>query len=433
MHDLDRQLGDPGLYATAIERMAEHPERHYDERLSILRLREQQGELTTLLARAVAEGSYALGPVREKSAWIAGKQRRLYVAGLLDTVVLFALASLLSRVVEPRLSRRLFSYRRGRSDAMLLNELGAYVRAHRQACPEPQQRGLYVVRADVAAYGDSIRVDDASPLWSELRTLTEACAGARFYALVQRALRPIVHGMDGSSGRRERGVPTGSPLQPAICNLYLTPLDQALGAVEGGFYGRFGDDLLFAHPDASIARGSLGTLERRLGERGLKSGEAKRDLSFFSATGRPGADWPEARGAQHVFYLGARLDFSGRVGLHPRKFRDLLLALKRRVTSADELLAQHELERDERLRLLCSVVNATLDPRSLTADRRAVALAATSDRSQLAELDYLIALFIAERVSQRRGPRAFRDVPYHELRAAGLWSATHFANAGRRR
>lgn len=430
MNALDRELGDPRRYAEAIERMAEHPERYGDERLSIVRLRERQAELGPRLARAVAAGEYRLGPVRERLARIDGKERRLCLASLLDTIVLFALARLLVEAVEPRLSPRVFSYRRGRSNQALLAELGAFVRQHRRALPQPRQRGLYVVRADVAAYGESIRVDDGSPLWPELRALVRDRGGQRLYDLLKQAIRPLVHALDGSVGRRERGVPTGSPVQPALCNLYLTPLDEALASVPGAFYGRFGDDLLFAHAEAAVARSALATSTSLLGRLGLRAGEEKQATLFFSAAGRPSPSWPEATPTQHVAWLGSRVDFHGRVGLHARKYRELVLRLRARLRLADELLAAEP--RDVRLRALCDVAVSALDPASMLADRRAPALVTIDDATQLHELDYLVALTVAEQLSGRRGPRAFRDVSYRELRRAGLWSAEHRRNLERR-
>ena len=51
-----------------------------------------------------------------------------------------------------------------------------------------------------------------------------------------------------------------------------------------------------------------------------------------------------------------------------------------------------------------------------------------SDRRQLAELDRLLALWIAEAVSQRAGVRAFRDLPWRRLRALGLQSLVKARN-----
>ncbi len=425
MTELDRDLADPRPYAEVIERMAEHPERYEQDKLSIGRLHERRGELAKRLARAVASGSYELGPMQEKRALIGGKERRLCSAGLVDTIVLFVLAEGLVRAIEPRLSPRLFSYRRGRSSGALLRELGAYALEHRNARPNPLLRGLYVLRADIAAYGESIRVDADSSLWPELRRMLESRGGQSFFRLLEQAIRPLIHGLDGTASKRERGVPTGSPIQPALCNLYLTPVDDALAGIGGGFYGRFGDDLLFAHPDPERAQAALHTMEGEIAALGLRVGSDKRATLYFTAAGRPSPIWPEARATQHVAYLGSRIDFAGRIGLHPRKFRELLLAVRDRLARADELLA--EPERAPRLSALCGVVNAALDPVSPTADVRAAELGALSDAAQLRELDYLLALSIAERLSGRAGPRAFRQTPYHELRKAGLWSAQHSA------
>jgi hypothetical protein len=75
----------------------------------------------------------------------------------------------------------------------------------------------------------------------------------------------------------------------------------------------------------------------------------------------------------------------------------------------------------ERTRLLCEAVRTLFNPTYPTALRQAEALRhMVTDRSQLRDLDYRVALIIAELVAGRRGPRAFRIVAYAELRRCGL-------------
>jgi len=65
----------------------------------------------------------------------------------------------------------------------------------------------------------------------------------------------------------------------------------------------------------------------------------------------------------------------------------------------------------------------------------ALALATlVDDRSQLRQIDYELARRVAEALSRRRGPRAFRHVPYRRLRRElGLLSLEHRRNQARPR
>ena len=69
-------------------------------------------------------------------------------------------------------------------------------------------------------------------------------------------------------------------------------------------------------------------------------------------------------------------------------------------------------------RAVCAAVNQALRPRTGIAEQRSANLlrAVVTDREQLRQLDHRIAGIVASAVTGRRGPRAFRDVPYRRLR-----------------
>ena len=78
----------------------------------------------------------------------------------------------------------------------------------------------------------------------------------------------------------------GSPLQPSICNLYLEALDRTLEALPGGFYARFGDDMLFAHPSGASARAATEHVARLLGELRLELNATKAHDLYWNGAGR---------------------------------------------------------------------------------------------------------------------------------------------------
>src|SRR5690606_2958757 len=133
------------------------------------------------------------------------------------------------------------------------------------------------------------------------------------------------------------GVATGSPVATALANLYLDPLDHELLAVPGAFYARYGDDLVFAHPDVSIAAGAEILVRQRLAERGLALNERKLARLYLNGAGRAGATG--TRGATAVVYLGCRIDFAGTVGLPAAKCRELLSDVRQRLGRTAALLA----------------------------------------------------------------------------------------------
>lgn len=423
-------LEQPTAYREALARLRErHGLRAGGLRQAELSLAElpphTDAELARLLARRVAGGSYEFSVVEERRAHLGGKWRQVYRASLIDTVVLSVLARTVTALFDSDLSPRVYSYRKGRSSRQAIRDLAGAVRAHRAEHPLPQRRGLHVLRRDITSYGDRIPVHDGSPLWPQLeqRLASAGCPpGHYLQPLLRGALRPEVQYLDGRRRRPERGVPMGSPLQPAVCNLYLRPVDAALERL-GGYYARFGDDLIFLHEREQVARAASRELQERLPALELELNQRKTQDLFWNGAGRP----PEARvseherGTTHVDYLGARVSFHGGVALGEHKLRRVRRELRERAHASERLL--RELPWLERCRAVSEAVSLALDPRSPVALPLAAALHAESDdRGKLAELDHWLARTLAEALSGQRGARAFRRVPFRELRERGLVS-----------
>jgi hypothetical protein len=432
------RLADPQLYAAAAERVRERQleagrVRPLAEGGPFLQSLSDAQELARMLARSVARADYGFGELVARAAQIRGQQRTLYVAPPLDEIVLGALAEAFGELLEPYLSERVFSYRRGRSALGAIEQLLAYVRAHRAGCADRLQQGLYVLRRDVRGYGDAIAAGADSRLWPLLREAVMAAGGeptASQWEFLRAAFRPAVVG----EGVPERGIPTGSPLQPAACNLYLTPVDRLLEAVPDAFYARYGDDMLFAHPDPALVRGFGRALDAQIAALDLQWSEEKCAALYFNAAGRrPPPSAAEFRGAVALEYLGFRVDFRGVIGLKREKSRGLLRDLAERLAHSERLLGSEDLE--QRARDLCAVANAALDPTQPCATGSAAALRyLVSDRAQLRDLDYKIALLVARQLSGRRGARAFRVHPPRQLRGQlGLLSLERARNQRGRR
>jgi hypothetical protein len=376
---------------------------------------QDQAAVARMLARAVGRGRYQPSPARVKTVTL-DKPRDLYSFEALDFIVHGVVGQLLTELVEPLLSPSVYSYRRRASPAGALGKFAAFVRAHRAAVADPKERGLYVLRGDVRKYIESVPLDARSPLWPELRALTGLAEDDPHWRLVERIARPEVYDSDERVlFCRRAGLPMGSPAVTALLNLYLRPIDEALDAL-GGFYARFGDDLLFAHADPDRLRAAVRAVDEGLAARGLTINVQKRRTLFFNGAGRPSAAWPELDGAAEVRFLGASVRFDGTTGLPRDKWRELLIDLRRRLGRCRALLGDAPL--DERAVAMCAVVNEALDPRSALAHRHAPALRTmVNDRRQLAELDYLVARWIAEMLTGEPSVRALRRVPWQRMRS----------------
>ncbi len=384
-----------------------------------------------LLSRSLGDASFRPGIARTSVAFIAGKWRTLARLGAIDLLAHAVVGEVVGELLEPLLSPRVYSYRAKRSSWQALRLLARVARAHVAARPDPRTRGLYVLRTDIQSYAPSIPLGPSSPLWPQLRELTGLAESSPHWAMLEAiVLQPQVD-RDGDPVSRERGVLFGSPSSNALMNMFLMPLDEALDAVSG-VYTRFGDDILFLHEDPDHVRHAREIIETTVEERGLLMNDAKLHVVYWNAAARPSEVWPEAKPMAKMPFLGAAIHFDGTIALSPAKWKIVLLDLRERIRGTARLLDGDPQE--QKARILAEVVNAAFEPRTeLALSHENMLRELVSDRSQLRELDYLLALWIAEAVSGHRGVRAFREVPYRWLREeAGLRSRVVVRNGARR-
>jgi reverse transcriptase-like protein len=431
--DLHALLSDRRRYERQIERLHQRyllTSRLYELRQSNVSLASivmNRGKVARLLAREVGEGRYELEPGELRTIRARHKLREVFACRLTDLIVHGVVANIVQEAVDPRLSNRVFSYRKGLSWLTPVAELGAFIREERRKHADPRDRGVYVLRRDVDSYTDSIPLASDSPLWSML----EAELGP-LPELFQQVVRVEMTVPDGGVVCRVKGLPMGQPISSIVANLYLSDMDDALEALPG-FYARYGDDFLFAHPDPAVAREAEAMIDETLESLRLTVNEKKRRTLYLTPPGRPSDAWPEARGTSAVPFLGTRIAADGTIGLDESKIRLLLRELDRRATST--VRTMRGASRDQTGRAVCEVVNRALDPRSaLTQSRSAIALRrVVTDRRQLEQVDYLIARVVLKAVARRSGARAFREIPYAKLRHDwGLISLVAARN-GRRR
>jgi hypothetical protein len=428
-------FSDAKLFAAAIAKVdLKLQKRHASEALidggpSVHALASDAPELAPRLASLVASGRYAFSDVTPVRARIEGRMRVLFRSPALDLIVLTALADQLSPLLEPVLSPRLFSYRKGYSPKQALFELADFVRKHCKERPDPRTRGVYVVRRDVKAYGDSVPAGPDAALWTILKralvTAGQQVSDAEWIFL-KSAFRPGVREVSDLSVRADLGIPTGSPLQTLVANLYLGAVDKRHESTPGSFYARFGDDILFASPDADVAHAASIAIDAELAALGLALSSGKCSELYLTACGRPGD--ARFRPVSNLTYLGMRVDGRAQLGMSREKLARFLHNVDRRLSHVAALLATAPAEL--RARTLCTVSNAAWNCAEPTCERAAEALTGlVTDRAQLRDLDYQLALRVAQKCANKRGPRAFRVMPIRTLRRQhGLASLEYARN-----
>ncbi len=433
------RLCDYRLYERQIEQLDTSGRGLRQGEVSISRLNFHRTKVARILARIVAQGQYVSGPARRKTLVVDGKERVVFTYRLTDVIVHRVVADLLAEALEPLLSSRLYSYRKGTAWWVAVSDFARYLREHRKQCSEPTQRHMYVARRDIDSYTDSIPVGYGAPIWNMVRNLVAPPGQLELppadWKLVEQVVRPKVETPDGQVVTLDRGVATGQPISCVLFNLYLIDLDRKLEAVSGGFYARYSDDILFAHPSPEPVRQAAAEIDCVLGGLGLHVKPTKsRDL-YVTGAGRASAAWPEVTGTCAVPFMGACIRADGNVSLAQKKTRGLLRDVMARAQRTARALPTATI--DEVGTIVCSVLNRMLGPASagfLEARSAALVRRAVTDRRQLAQLDHWIARIVLRTVTGDGSVRAFRHVPYRRIRENwGLISLEHARNRWRRR
>jgi hypothetical protein len=380
-----------------------------------------RARLSQLIAASIRDGQYQIEPAHIRTIVANGKERTVFAFRLSDLLIHGVVAGIIEEAFAPRLSSSVYSYRKAQSWWTATSALASYFREHRRREPDTRCRGLYVLRRDIDSYTDSIPVGDKSPVWRMLRSLFES-AGSRGalqpadWRLVERVVRPEAFAEEGGLFTQFRGAPTGQPISCVLFNLYLSSLDHALEQIPGGFYARYCDDFVFAHPDPNVARDVDARIRQVLAPLYLGLNESKSRNLYLTAAGRRCAEWPDAKGTTVVPFLGCLVSAQGTVALSREKRRRLLADLRHRALRTAR--AAKAASAETAGRLVCGAINRALSPQLDFPQQRSAALLrrVVTDRAHLRQLDYSIARIVLEAMTGSSTPRAFRDVPYRKMR-----------------
>lgn len=194
-----------------------------------------------------------------------GRLRHLAIPTVRDRVLQTAVAQLLTRLLDPDFDDASFAYRCGRS----VQQATARIK-------DCRDQGLcWVVDADIQDFFDSI--DHAILLPALRQRLPD---GSLDQLLAQWLGASVLE--SGQQRSIELGVPQGSPISPLLSNLYLHPLDRALGGA-GYTLVRYADDFLVLCRSRNEAESALLLTRSTLADLRLNLNEEKSRVTHFQA------------------------------------------------------------------------------------------------------------------------------------------------------
>ena len=338
-----------------------------------------------------------------------GRRRTVYIFPWEERIVDQLLYQTLNKALHPALSDRTFAFRcRG---------FGVDACQHRVAAAlRESPRPLYVVKRDVSNYYPSIDPDILLAMlepWIEQQDYLSVLLRECIQFFVQDATGEITRGP---------GVPFGTALSCLFANIYLTPVDSAIGEVPGVTYFRYADDMLVITRDEAAARLAAERMTDLFAKLRLRS-KASHELDLvLGVVERVRADFKPARSFQH---LGLEFRADGSVGLPRAKWRKLRGLFRRRFEEAREQL---QTIRDPLLRVthLVAIARNVVEQGYGSTAIVDYYLKHVDDEDQLRLLDRWLAEEVLARAfgtGHRKGN--FRRMSFGRLRALGLPSLLH--------
>ena len=155
-----------------------------------------------------------------------GKRRKIALFNSLDRLLLRCLSQRLQEIVEPLLHENCYAFRAGQGVQAAVSRTASLIRGGYR----------WEARFDIRDYFDSIPLD-------KLQTQIERLpVERRLFRILARFLH-IRTVTDGNIQTLKKGILQGSPLSPALGNLYLSPFDKWLDSKKLPFC-RYSDDIL---------------------------------------------------------------------------------------------------------------------------------------------------------------------------------------------
>lgn len=377
------------------------------------------------IATDVRKERYWLSPPTQRLIETKSKKRIVYDYNITDKIVINVFSQLLNELLEKVISENSYAFRVGKKPLDVLTNLSSYIRKQYNE----GHKAVYVFRTDFVAFSDEINVMPNSVLWENIRNLFEEVGitpSAYQSKLIESMIRPEFYNFENALQCNCFGAPTGSAIITFINNLYAHEIDRSMSKDSSMFYARYCDDILICHSDKSVVEAAKSTLMKKIHEINLRV-NPKKDFTCRLSTSGYSEDklYP---GTNRFDYLGYSVTGAGLICLSKPRQRKFLRLMFRRID--DLYLAADTKDVDKLGRLIAQSINDFYTKFLIGEQSAKCIIRESSDHGHLKNLDYLIALHIAEKLARTDGVRAFRKVSYQTIRNSyGLLSLVNLRNA----
>ena len=400
----------------------------YSEQLQYFH--DNQKKILKNIINKILAGQYTTQPALLKTALIEGKKRKIYYLAPQDDFLGFVLQKAFSDVSDIIFHPNLYSYQKGISKIRPVQKFCSYIKHHIKTHPDIKTRGLYVLRRDIKSYGENIPVQPSSQLWKNLEDVfSMGFKRDEFFEPIKKLLfllaNPVVITESNETYSNLYGIADGSSISSILLNIYLSKIDKELSAIYGGFYARYGDDMIFAHNDHERIKRAEERFETITNELGLSFNPKKSMNQYFNGAGRKALD-ESFLPAQKINYLGNTINFKGNIEIRNDKLNSFLRELKLRVGSTNKVLSA---DKENKLNICAHLLNDLLNPSNSKYSKYYSELKTLNSRSQIKEIDYKIRLMILKEINGSNSVRLLRKYSFKKLiNSNGIQSFKYYIN-----
>ena len=362
--------------------------------------------ITKEIIKNLKEKSYTTPIAIEKKVNINDKERLLYAFDWHEKILQSAVAELLTSAIEPFLSDSLNSYRKGRGSYNTLMQLSNYIKSFKE------EQSIFILKRDIKSYGDNIPHEKLSKILENYIQKEDY-----LFQLIMQIIKFKYHEhTTGTLKQKDIGLPTGSPINNIIVNMFLMDMDSKIDSYKDkSCYFRYGDDILVATPDKNTADKISKLLYDSITDKELIFNEdKKKDLIFDKTEHRD----------ETFKYLGLMVKNNGELTLTKEKDKKIRDNIKQTLTRIYKMTSKITKNKDEKVKSLIKATRSLFYKTDFLASN-SIYFPIVNDDKYWEDLDLWIAKIILNSVYEQQGDRVFAKYPFKKLRQKGLPSLRH--------
>jgi retron-type reverse transcriptase len=341
----------------------------------------------------------------ERKVLIGDKERILYYFDWHEKILQGVISRVINQVLEPQFSDSLNSYRKGRGTFNTLLSISRYIQNL------DYDSNVFIIKQDIKSYGDNIIHEKLFEVLSSKLGDDEY-----FIDLMKKIIQFRYKSyLDENILVKSKGLPTGSPINNQMSNLFLMDLDEKIDKYKDrSSYFRYGDDICVVSPDKEVIEDILKILNSFIDNAGLKFNDKGGVFSLNKVNNKK----------ESFKYLGLNLQADGLISLTKEKEEDLKSELDSFILKVKIMLSRITKDKKERVE---SIIRAL---RFLLVDTKLYSflcsyLPVVSDEDNWKKLDYWIAKRVLYHIYKKSGDPVFAKYPFKEMRKKGLISFRH--------